>query len=327
MTKTTQPALIVGAGLAGLIAGYAFPGVPILEAGGSELVPHRALLRFRSDAVSRLTGIPFRQVRVHKGIWFEGSFIAPNVQVANLYSRKCLDRVRGDRSIWNIDPVDRWVGPEDLVEQMTEALSHRISWGEPFDFALQRIGAGRPRDPIISTAALSIAMQSLDIHPTEKPELMRAPIWVKRYRVECADAHQTVYFPGHDLNTYRASLTGDLLIVEARNDPDSLPEALRPCGPPEIETVAHAMGLSMDTITPIDSGDQRYGKIVPLADEPRRGWLARLTIESNIYSLGRFATWRNVLLDDVVQDAEVIRRMLRSSGSTNFHALRQSAGR
>lgn len=319
MTNHTRPAMIVGAGLAGLIAGYAFPGVPILEGAERGAAPHRALLRFRTDAVSRLTGIPFRRVRVHKGIWFQGRFVEPNIQVANLYSRKCLDRVQGDRSIWSVEPVDRWVGPEDLIEQMTEALEHRIAWGQEFDF--HQHGTFEPRTPIISTAPLSKALAALGLHPTEQPELVRAPIWVQRYRVDCADAHQTVYFPGHGTNTYRASLTGDLLIVESRAQMTASDTEH------ELREVAAAMGLDTDVITPIDSGDQRYGKIVPLADDPRRGWLARLTIEASIYSLGRFATWRNVLLDDVVQDAEVIRRMLRSAGSTNFLALRGSAGR
>lgn len=312
----TQPSAIIGAGLAGLIAGYSFPGVPIFEAAPRGAAPHRALLRFRSDAVSRLTGIPFRKVRVRKGIWSDGAFRAPDVRLANLYARKCLDRVVGERSIWSMEPVDRWVAPESLIEQMTEASISRIAFGLPYDFT-----DSRAAQPVISTAPLALALDALALAPTEKPTLARAPIWTRRYRVPLADAHQTVYFPDHSMSTYRASITGDLLILELRNDLEA-DDVMT-----ELAQVCNAMGLDDEEIDPIDASEQRYGKIIPLGDDERRGWLAQLTIRAGIYSLGRFATWRNVLLDDVVMDAEVIRRMLRSSGATNFHALRASAGR
>lgn len=316
----TNPQIIIGAGLAGLIAAHAFPGVPVLEAAPRVAAPHRALLRFRTDAVSRLTGIPFRKVRVHKGVWSRGAYVAPNPQLANLYARKCLGRVVGDRSIWSTEPADRWVAPESLIEQMTDAVASRIEFDSPFEFS--EWGAEAPRRRLISTAPLQQALCALGLPSAERPALARAPIWVRRYRVDCADAHQTVYFPDHALATYRASLTGDLLIVEARSPLDDAAAA------DELGAVADALGLDLSAILALESTEQRFGKIVPLADDERRAWMARLTIEAGIYSLGRFATWRNVLLDDVVADADVIRRMLRASpAATNFHALRGSAGR
>lgn len=304
---------IVGAGLAGLIAGYAFPGVPIFEANPRGATPHRAVLRFRTDAVSRLTGIPFRKVRVRKGIWYRGDYRAPNIQLANLYSRKCLDRVSGDRSIWSIESVDRWVGPETLIEEMTEALADRITFDSSWNFY-----APPQEGFVISTAPLAVALAPLVEGPAGVPQLARAPIWVQRYRVPLADAHQTVYFPDHGLDVYRATLTGDLLALEFRAPPDSFASR-------EVRAVAEAMALDCDNFKPLDSIEQRYGKIVPLPDDLRRHILSRLTIESGVYSLGRFATWRNILLDDVVNDIDVIRRMLRAS-SPNFAALRASAG-
>lgn len=315
--------MIVGAGLAGLTAGYAFPGVPIVEAGAEGAARHRAVLRFRTDALGRLTGIPFRPVRVHKGVWSRGRFCAPDIQVANLYARKCLDRLAGDRSIWNVAPADRWVAPETLQEQMVEHLRARVHFDTKVAFEdwPESRNSSRGRAVLLNTGPMPAALGALDVSPTELPSFARAPIWTRRYRVNGADVHQTVYFPDHELATYRASITGDLLIVELRNDLSDA-DAER-----ELAHVTRAMGLDEDSIDPIDSGEQRYGKIVPLPDDERRGWLARLTMEAGIYSLGRFATWRNVLLDDVVKDAEVIRRMLGSAGiATNFHALRAAAG-
>ena len=42
----------------------------------------------------------------------------------------------------------------------------------------------------------------------------------------------------------------------------------------------------------------------------RKELIHRLSMEANVYSLGRFATWRNILLDDVVEDARRIQRMM-----------------
>ena len=36
----------------------------------------------------------------------------------------------------------------------------------------------------------------------------------------------------------------------------------------------------------------------------------KMTVDHGVYSLGRFATWRNILLDDVVKDIDVIKSMM-----------------
>jgi hypothetical protein len=58
---------------------------------------------------------------------------------------------------------------------------------------------------------------------------------------------------------------------------------------------------------------QAYGKFVPIDEKLRKNLVLRLTTERGIYSLGRFATWRNLLLDDVVHDAAVIKALASSS--------------
>lgn len=62
----------------------------------------------------------------------------------------------------------------------------------------------------------------------------------------------------------------------------------------------------------IDAKVQKYGKIVNVPAARRRSLLRKLTERGGVYSLGRFATWRNVLLDDVANDIEVIRRLIDS---------------
>lgn len=288
-----SPQLIVGAGLAGLLAAYAWPSIPILEAAPAAGAGHRALLRFRSDAVSRLTGIDFRKVIVRKGIWSAGRYVPPSIAIANAYSFKVLGEYISDRSIWNIDPVARYVAPEMLYEQLVEYAGSRIQWNTAHDFVSRTT-------PIISTAPLDITMAAKLMRPVE---MKRAAINVARFRIPGADLFQTVYFPDAELGVYRASITGDLLIIETAGA--GLLGA-------EIAAVERALGILYDRWRVLSESKQKYGKIISLADEVRKSILFQLTHDHGIYSLGRFATWRNVLLDDVVDDIVVIKRLLRS---------------
>lgn len=292
---------IAGAGLAGLLAAHAWPQATVFESEPAPRAHHRALLRFRSNAVAQLVGVEFREVTVRKGIWCGGEYVAPSIEHANNYSRKCLGRIEGDRSIWNLDPVQRWIAPENLYEQLVDAVDRRIRWGEPCGF-------DEPQ-PIVSTAPLPVVLKVLGLQSDEY-QFHRAPIHVARYRVPKCNVYQTVYFPAPQTSVYRASITGDLLIVESTVllSPEFVDPDRRLL---EINDVMEAFAIY--DVEPLDEGEQRYGKIVPLPDAQRRALLHKLTSEHHVYSLGRFATWRNVLLDDVVNDIAVIRRLLRAS--------------
>lgn len=252
------------------------------------------MLRFRSDAVSRLTGIPFRKVTVRKGIWYNRQFCEPSIALANAYSHKLFGRLVSDRSVWHIDPVERWVAPENLYEQLAEHAGDRIQWGMPDDFIM-----AKDEGPIISTAPLPLVMAALDMPPLK---LVRAGINVDRYRIYDADLFQTIYFPDLAADVYRASITGELLIIERIDGQqhNALP------------MVMDAFCIRHGNVQHIETVEQKYGKIIPLPDEVRKRTLFKLTHQHGIYSLGRFACWRNLLLDDVVDDIDVIKRLLRS---------------
>ena len=304
--KHKQQPVIVGAGLAGLIAAHAWPQAPILEAASAPRPGHRALLRFRSEAVANLTGIEFRRVRVRKGIWAEGRFAAPAICWANQYAQKVVGRLAGERSIWNVEAVDRFVAPETFYEQLIEAVGHRVSWETPAVFNPSPV-EGEHRPLLISTAPLPVVLSAVGIQaPCEFP---RAPIRVTRWRVPGADVFQTVYFPERSLSVYRASITGETLIVESVMEPDEV----------DLLEVERAFGIDLNECELLESVEQKYGKIAPIDDATRKGMLFRLTHEHNIYSLGRFATWRNVLLDDVVEDISVIKRLLTSRTAYDAH--------
>lgn len=306
----TNPSRIVGAGLSGLIAAHAWPSVPLVEA-QTEPAPHRALLRFRSEAVSHLTGISFKKVLVRKGIWSRGEYRPPTIQLANAYSAKVTGRLIGDRSIWNLDPVERWIAPENFQEQLLNNVGNRVTFEAPDDM--------RGDKPFISTAPMPAALNALGIEYDALFE--RSPIDVRRYRVPKCDVHQTVYFPDFNTQLYRASITGDVLILESVatwQGQQSLDLGLRPF---ENEMTG-AFRIALDACEPLGRVSQEYGKIVSLPDAQRKAILFKMTHDHGLYSLGRFATWRNVLLDDIVQDIQVIKNLM---GAGDNYALRKKA--
>ena len=301
MTAKTSPEVIVGAGLAGLLAAHAWPGILLFER-GSARPSHRALLRFRSEEVSRLTGIEFRRVLVRKGIWSDGEFVQPSIAIANSYTLKVNGRIYGDRSIWNIEPVERYIAPPTFYEQMLDAVGSRIYWQHPFSFSSAPLNT-----VIVSTAPLPVTMDAVCIPLSTLPPFRRAAIATVRIRLRDVHAHQTVYFPDEGLALYRASITDDTFILEFAGAPED-EEVDR-----GIEEACAAFGVSPLLLGEVERGSQEFGKIEPLADAARKATLYQLTTQRSIYSLGRFATWRNILLDDVVKDIAVIKRLIRAS--------------
>lgn len=290
--KNQQPT-IIGAGLAGLIAASAWPRSRVIESAPAPAQLHKALLRFRSDAVSTLTGIEFKKVLVRKGIYSNGQFVAPDIRLANQYAQKCLGKLVGDRSIWKTESVERFIAPDDFYERLIDNAAGRITWGQEYDF-----GSAPSGEVVVSTAPLPVTLRSVGLATELKFE--RAPIHVQRFHIEGADVYQTVYFPDPDLSVYRASVTGSTLIVEAMDE--GLAGA-------ELAEVLEAFGVTQVS-APLGAVKQSYGKIAPVNDSARKQLLFRLTNEFDIYSLGRFATWRNILMCDLPKDIARIKAMM-----------------
>jgi len=293
--------IIIGAGLSGLITACHIPNVPIQEATGySE--GHKALLRFRTAAVSNATGIPFREVTVHKAIYHEGeTYLQCTPRLANMYARKVLGKVSGDRSIWNLETVRRYIAPEDLHAQLVERHRKRIEWDTP----LTQLERGRA-DAIISTIPLPTMMTACGLEAPPSLSFAASPIQVSRYRLpHGTDVHQTIYFTQPNILVYRASITGDLLIIERINDQADNPE--------HLSYVCGAFGISPTDAEPIEKADQKYGKIVELPQAIRRATLHKLSTDFNVYSIGRFACWRNILLDDILKDIGIVQRLIDAS--------------
>lgn len=292
---------ILGAGLSGLLAACHFPNAAVYEARPPSETGHKAVLRFRSSAVGDSVGIEFRKVRVRKGIWHDDAFREPTIQLANWYARKVIGAVV-DRSIWDLAPVDRYIAPENFQDQLIDRVGKRIVYNSPVTEASIRDF----RTPTISTMPLSVLAQWF--HRGGEPiRWQHAPIHVRRYRLHDADVFQTIYFPSLDTSLYRVSITGSLITAEYMKEPDGY-------------NFLPAFGLNADMIEPLDTTAQRFGKILPVNDAWRKAFIFSLSQQFRVYSLGRYGVWRNLLLDDVIQDIGRIKKMINASPYAQYLA-------
>jgi hypothetical protein len=305
---------ILGAGLAGMLAGVMNGGATILEAGDKIPDNHHAVLRFRTDNISRVTGLPFKKVKVYKGIWHEG-FEAPlSPRMANLYSRK-VSGVYGERSILNLDPVERFIPEVNLPAALGEMLRGRIKLGERVVYVdkstIQTQGWGYDRigSPIINTIPLPILIKATSYNHSfpDIEDFKSKPVYSARVKVPGADIHQTIYYPDPEMGVYRASMVGDTLIVESVN---SLWNTF------DMDRVAESFGFPCDSLEDVLPKSE-MGKLNSIDEEVRKRTLFNLSTDLNIWSLGRYACWRqSILLDDVYNDILAIRRMMGKDAYT-----------
>jgi hypothetical protein len=279
---------IIGAGMAGLIAGYMFPKAIILERESDVPDHHRAVLRFREHRVSDVTGIPFKEVKVYKGIWDNGPKL-PNIVYMNEYSKKVTGKYIS-RSISNLDSAIRYVAPSNFHRLMADDLHSRIRYNTEI--------VETPLSPCISTMPMHIIAKITNIELEEKFQFEQ--IYVERWTVADCDLYQTIYYPNPETSVYRASLCGEIMMIESKGELTAEDRAI----------VVQSFGLSTDDTILLDNSSQRYGKIAPIDEATRRKFVYNLTTRTGIFSLGRFATWRNILLDDVVYDCERIKEFI-----------------
>lgn len=289
--------IILGAGLSGLICGALNAQAHIYERNPSTFVGHRAVLRFRDVKIARALGLTFRSVTVRKAIWFDGGERSATPRLANWYSRKTRGVV-ADNSTWNLASAERFIAPDNLHAILADICGGRVHWEHEVTAAVIREAVEQKR-LVVSTIPLPALLKLLSI---PEPFAFRySPISVARYNVPDCDIFQTVYFPDPALSIYRATLTGSLLTIEGSSKLDQ----------GELEEVIDALGLSnVEIDLQMLAHRQSYGKITPVPNRERQNLLHRLTVQEGVYSLGRFATWRNILLDDVYEDIAAIRRMM-----------------
>lgn len=305
-----QQIIVIGAGMAGLLAGNILRRhcVQLVERQPSLPNNHHAVLRFRTTRVSDACHIPFREVRVHKMVIGDYN----PIQAAMLYSRKVTGRYEL-RSIRDLSPADRYIAPPDFIAQAASSLN--IAFGiDAIDY-FTPLTKREDLDaiPIISTLPMPVMMDALE-YPGERPEFAYEPGWTARAAIPDCDVHITAYCPEPGFPMYRASITGDELIMEFVGAPNLTNvdrEAAR-----GLALTAQSFGLDPELIAPLHTEikPSRYAKLGCLSAPDRKladEFMYWASTHFNVYSLGRFATWKSgLLLDDVVGDVLKIERWI-----------------
>jgi hypothetical protein len=303
--------IIIGGGLSGLLCGALNPGSVIYEAGPDRPSDHKAVLRCKSNEISRLTGIPFKEVRVHKAIWFGGKEVQPTPRFAHMYSKKVTGTISA-RSIFNIESGTRFIPPSDFVAQLKKRCE--IEYDKEVK-SITDITCILFDTPVISTLPMPTLSRIIGDEPIGE-SFQAKEIIVNQYEIDNCCSYVTVYYPDPFTDIYRATINGSTLIVESTRSISSTGLAI----------VLDSMGLRSEygIKHTVQNHNQKFGKITPINQQVREKFIVDMTLEYGIYSLGRFSTWRpKVMMDDLVDDIFHIRRLITGG---NYAAINHKQG-
>lgn len=308
---------IYGAGLAGLIAAHMLrmQNPTVHEAQSALPDNHGALLRFRSNAAERETGLKFKRVDVTKAVYHRGSLFCQEAPLhcMNSYSQKVTGKILS-RSIKSLEPVQRFIAPANFIPAMAEKID--LYTEDPLNIEAIYHCADKG-EPIISTIPMPALMKIVGWD--DVPEFHHKEIWSVVGEIEepFCDVYQTIYDSSPQTSSYRFSITGNKFIAEFIDNPEKILKG-------DMHTMCQAIlseffGINEDNlkITTVEVKHQYYGKLMPIDEQKRRAFILAMSNEYGIYSVGRFATWRQLLLDDIIQDVRVVEQFINDVDSYN----------
>lgn len=318
MTKFT----VIGAGMAGLFAAAVLrEECTSVEEAQSELPNnHSAVLRFRSSIVGDTLNIPFKSVNVIKAVQSLGNPIADAVS----YSLKTNGRATL-RSIVSAQGKieERFIAPPDFIERMSRKVVC------PINFDATWVPLASEKALTISTIPMPILMKLLEYE--HSPAFSYVEGYSCNLELRDTDLCATIYIPDPTQNAYRASITGSRLIIEY-----AFPRATKEQAADMMKVLTDYPSNAMNHILKIlqlfgmdkrqivlkpEFKAQQYAKILPIDDNVRKRFILWASEHHNIYSFGRFATWRtDLLMDDLVQDLRVIQRI--ANGESKYNAIK-----
>lgn len=251
---------------------------------------HSAVLRFRSNLVGEVLGIPFKKVRVIKSVLPWRNPVADSMA----YSHKVIGAYRTDRSVLpGTEVVERWIAPPNLIERMAEGVN--VKYETDYDFS-------RERTKVISTIPMPNMMMVMGYQPM--PNFGYVTGRNVRGRVPNCEAYLSVSVPDPTVEFSRASVTGDELIVELNHDILKLSSKKAEV---IVMEACYYLGVQPE-VREMEVLEQRYQKIAPIDEIERRRFIFWCSsVMGRAFSLGRYACWRpGLLMDDVVKDVRLI---------------------
>lgn len=310
---------ILGAGMAGLLCArmlLASGLAPQVFEKQKELPDnHSAVLRFRSDQIGKFLGIPFKPVKVLRATMP----IANPVAAMLLYSAKTTGQYRSDRSL-SLQPeiVDRFIAPQDFTERLYNGIRKPGRVFFEYDTGRDNLQEAVKNEnyPIISTIPMPVLMAALDYEDQDLGFRALPAINLTADIYDC-EAYCSLYVP-QGFSFSRISITGNRLIVEcsinlskglsiAETEAEDWPSAM-------LRSACLTIGIDFDRLSNIERHFQKRSKILPVSDARRKAFMYWATHKHNVYSLGRYATWRpGLLLDDLVQDIRLIEGWITGS--------------
>lgn len=301
--------IVIGAGLSGLIAANMLGSDvrEVWERQSSLPNNHHAILRFRSSIVGDSVNIPFRQVRMIKAAhpWRNpvADALAYSVKVLGSATIRSITTANGEIS-------ERYIAPPDLIHQLGARVGSKLRFDRSWD--------GRRLGPMISTMPMPTLMKIMDYPEYEEVKhfFTYQQGAVIRGRLPNCDAYATLYIPNPEELFYRVSITGDELYIEYSESSRLGELSDHAFARRQVTQALFYLGLLTKPIyidhVEFEVKQQTYAKINEVPREVRQRFIMWASTERNVYSLGRFATWRpGLLLDDIVNDVRVIRRLYK----------------
>lgn len=301
--------VIIGGGVAGAVASgfFKYLSPQVFEATNSDpLENHNAIMRFESNAIPMILGVPATSVKVTKNIYYQGNVYAnPEIRFSNMYSKKVIDKL-SKRSIDNLQTEQRFILTKKIKINNIN-YNHKLVGKDRNNliFMHKEQFIKIPYDVCISTIPMPRLLE-MDVFNLNMLNYTATNIYTAKYNL-CTKIDnslcQTIYFPDNDLGVYRASIVnGEMLI-----------ESVSRIKHREVEIVLESFGLVDSDIEFVSSNSNKLGKIYTEKDIERRKIIMQLTDEFNIYSFGRYAIWKSIRADDLISDLHKIKNMLEVS--------------
>lgn len=307
---------IIGLGMASLLAKCYFKDAELIvrESELESFKPneyHTAVLRFKSNLISKISGIEMPHVIVRKEIVnAHNNKMSLDIAAINAYSLKvngCLI----ERSITDADKiVSRYVPRDDFISRLWDNIDKEDIVTVNDDYDLNNFC--EKDEAIISTIPLWKWYKELR---NDGIDYNIKPIRVVVYKIPNCNLHQTIYFPFHN-GVYRTTIEYNKMIIEVVNDFNDNINCISFIDEPDrlLFEVCKAFGIfDWSNFKLISDKVYHLGKMntFNIDDNRRKALILDLTLKKNVYSLGRYATMRNIGMDDIAEDILKIDKLIK----------------